>query len=252
MSVSRREALRLSGSALAGLSMGLLNGESVSAQAPTQPPAAAAPQTTPAPWPDQLVDRPRREGFPVALPLNADGSAPEHPASAAGSIVDPPTLMWGTPDRKAPQAEYDYKKLKVKVDTRGLAKLGGTLHFEDLAKLPLVSHTFLLQCGVKDPHGIVKWTGVRFSDFAKMLGIVPGVHYCRFVAADKKYNDETMDTVMHPQVMLAWLMNDQPIPPTHGAPLRLIIPFRYGNRNIKAITEISFATPGLPMPPLPG
>jgi DMSO/TMAO reductase YedYZ molybdopterin-dependent catalytic subunit len=37
----------------------------------------------------------------------------------------------------------------------------------------------------------------------------------------------------------------------HGAPLRLVVPFRYGNRSIKAITEISFATPGLPMPPLP-
>jgi len=30
-----------------------------------------------------------------------------------------------------------------------------------------------------------------------------------------------------------------------------IVPFRYGNRSIKAITEMMFATPGLPMPPLP-
>ena len=51
--------------------------------------------------------------------------------------------------------------------------------------------------------------------------------------------------------MLAWLMNDAPIPPRHGAPLRLIIPFRYGNRSIKAITEIVFGTPSLPKPPLP-
>ena len=46
-------------------------------------------------------------------------------------------------------------------------------------------------------------------------------------------------------------MNDLPIPPRHGAPLRLIIPFRYGNRSIKAITEMVFATPSLPMPTLP-
>jgi DMSO/TMAO reductase YedYZ molybdopterin-dependent catalytic subunit len=38
--------------------------------------------------------------------------------------------------------------------------------------------------------------------------------------------------------------------PDHGAPLRLIIPFRYGNRSIKAITSMMFATPGLP-PPAP-
>ena len=60
-----------------------------------------------------------------------------------------------------------------------------------------------------------------------------------------------MDTLRHPQVMLAWLMNDAPIPPKHGAPLRLIVPFRYGNRSIKAITEMMFATPGLPAPPAP-
>ena len=53
------------------------------------------------------------------------------------------------------------------------------------------------------------------------------------------------------QVMLAWLMNDEPIPPRHGAPLRVIIPFRYGNRSVKAITEMTFSTPGPRMPPLP-
>ena len=93
---------------------------------------------------------------------------------------------------------------------------------------------------------------MRFRDFADMLGVVPGTHYARFVAADRFYVDEDMDTLRHPQVMLAWLMNDQPIPPMNGAPLRLIIPFRYGNRSIKSITEMVFSTPGLPTAPLPG
>jgi DMSO/TMAO reductase YedYZ molybdopterin-dependent catalytic subunit len=239
MAISRREAILLSGSTLAGLSLGVLSPEKIEAQ-------AAPPQ----PWPDQLAEMPMRPGFPVPLPLNPDGSAPERNASEAGPISDP--LMWRTPDRTTPQAETDYQKMKIKVDTRGLGKLSGTLHFSDLQKLPAVSHTFLLQCGAANPRGVVKWTGVKFSDFADMLGLVSGVHYCRFVAADKMYNDEAMDTLRRPQVMLAWLMNDQPIPPKHGAPLRLIVPFRYGNRSIKSITEIMFATPGLPMPPLQG
>jgi DMSO/TMAO reductase YedYZ molybdopterin-dependent catalytic subunit len=219
----------------------MVTGENVQAQPASAPPAQ--------PWPDQLVERPLRAGFPAPLPLNADGSAPEHAASEAGPITDP--LMWRSADRQAPEIEFDYRKMQVKVDTRGLATLAGTLRFSDLERLPRLSRTFLMQCGATNPRGIVTWTGVRFSDFADMLGLVPGAHYCRLVASDRHYVDESMATLRHPQVMLAWLMNDAPIPARHGAPLRLVVPFRYGNRSIKAITEIVFATPGLPMPPLP-
>jgi DMSO/TMAO reductase YedYZ molybdopterin-dependent catalytic subunit len=239
MSITRRDAIcSISGATIAGLS-GLLTPEQLQAQ------AAAAQE----PWPDRLVERPARAGFPAPLPLNADGSAPEHPASAAGPITDP--LMWRTPNRQAPEIEFDYRKMAIKVDTRGLAKLAGTLRFEDLEKLPRVSGTYLMQCGAPNPRGIVKWTGVRFSDFANLLGLNPGVHYCRFVASDRHYVDEAMTTLRHPQVLLVWMMNDQPLAPRHGAPLRLVVPFRYGNRSIKAITEMVFATPSLPMPPLP-
>ena len=119
---------------------------------------------------------------------------------------------------------------------------------EDLERLPQVSQTFLLQCGAPEPRGIVKWTGVRFSDFVDMLGFVEGVTengYVRFVATDNHYTDEAVRELLSPQVMLAWMMNDAPLSPDHGAPLRLVIPFRYGNRSIKAIQEILFGTPGL-------
>jgi len=239
MALSRRDALSLSGSTLAGLSLAVLTPKRLEAQT-TQPQEA---------WPDSLVERPRRAGFPAPLPLNQDGSAPEHPESAAGPITDP--LMWRTPDRQAPNIEFDYRKMAIKVDTRGLGRLAGTLRFADLEKLPRVSRTFLMQCGAPNPRGIVKWTGVRFSDFADLLGVIPDVHYARFIASDRHYVDEPMTTLRHPQVMLVWMMNDQPLAPRHGAPLRLVIPFRYGNRSIKAITEVLFGTPSLPMPPLP-
>ena len=156
--------------------------------------------------------------------------------------------MWRTPDRTAPEIEYDYQRMAVRVDTRGLGTKRGTLRFSDLEPLPRVSKTYLLQCGAPLPSGVVKWTGVLFTDFADMLGIVPGAYYCRLTASDGHYVDESMVELRHPQVMLAWLMNDEPITPQHGAPLRLVVPFRYGNRSIKAITDIIFGTPGLPSP----
>ncbi len=239
MTISRRKAISISGSTLAGLSLGVLR--------PAQ--AGATQAGGQEDWPDRLVERPLREGFPAPLPLNPDGSAPEHPESAAGPITDP--IMWRTQGRQTPEIESDYRQMQIRVDTRGLGRLAGTLRFSDLEGLPVVSGTFLLQCGAPNPRGIVKWTGVRFSDFADLLGLIPEVHYCRFVASDRFYADEPMTTLRRPQVMLAWLMNDEPIAPRHGAPLRLVVPFRYGNRSVKAITEMTFSTPGPRMPPLP-
>ena len=165
MTISRRKAISISGATLAGLSLGVVKPESL---------RAAGQQD----WPDELIEQPLRDGFPAPLPLTADGSAPEHPVSAAGPISDP--LMWRTQGRQTPEIEFDYREMQIKVDTRGLATRTGTLRFSDLERLPLVSHTFLLQCGAPNPRGIVTWTGVRFSDFADMLGLIPEAHYVRF------------------------------------------------------------------------
>ena len=120
MTISRRKALSISGSTIAGLSLGMLHSSN------RQTARAQGQQD----WPDELVERPLRDGFPAPLPLNADGSAPEHPESAAGPISDP--LMWRTEGRETPEIEFDYREMRIKIDTRGLGRLTGTLHFGDL------------------------------------------------------------------------------------------------------------------------
>ena len=236
MKISRRQAMRAYGGSLAGMAFGL--------GAVTRPHGLLSQAQE---WPDKLVEVKPREV--AALPLNSDGSAPEHPPKEAGTITEP--TIWRYTKNQAPQIEFDYRKMKLKVDPRGTARLSGTLGFSDLEPLPRHSYVVLLQCGATNPRGIVKWTGVRFSDFAKMLGVGPNAYYCRLVGSDNYYIEEDMKTLMHPQVMLAWLFNDEPIPPKHGAPLRLIIPFRYGARSLKAITEIQFTATSFAAPKAP-
>ena len=74
MALSRRDAIKVSGSAVAGLSMGVVNPESVLGQTEAQQE-----------WPDQLVEGDLR--VRAELPLNSDGSAPEHAESAPGELV---------------------------------------------------------------------------------------------------------------------------------------------------------------------
>jgi DMSO/TMAO reductase YedYZ molybdopterin-dependent catalytic subunit len=221
--------MQFSAAAVAGATLGAFKSSRVAAQ-PAQAPA------------EGLVGTKLRDI--AQLPLNPDGSAVEHAPSEAGTISG---VLWRTKNQ-TPDIEFDYRKMKIKLDARGTAKLSGTLSFGDLEKLPRRSSTVLLQCGAPNPRGIVTWTGVRFSDFAAALGVQPFASYCRLVGSDAYFIDEDMRTLMHPQVMLAWLMNDQPIPPQHGAPLRLVVPFRYGARSLKAITEVAFTATSFPPP----
>jgi len=234
MKMSRRETMQFSATALAGLSLAALKPEELAAQAATPP------------QPDTLVDTQLRNI--TTLPLKPDGSAVEYTPQEAGAITG---VLWRTKNQ-TPEGEYDFRKMKVKVDARGTAKLSGTLTFDVLEKLPRHSYVVRLQCGAPMPRGTVKWTGVRFSDFAQAVGAQNFAHYGRLVGSDGYFIDEDMSTLMHPQVVLAWQLNDEPIPPQHGAPLRLIIPFRYGARSLKAIREIQFtATTFTPPKPWP-
>ena len=54
-----------------------------------------------------------------------------------------------------------------------------------------------------NPRGVVKWTGVRFADLADLLEVQPFAHYCRIVASDGYWIEEGIETMRHPQVMLA-------------------------------------------------
>jgi DMSO/TMAO reductase YedYZ molybdopterin-dependent catalytic subunit len=49
-----------------------------------------------------------------------------------------------------------------------------------------------------------------------------------------------MKSALHPQTLLAWEMNGKPLELSHGAPLRLVIPVKYGIKNIKRIGTIRF------------
>jgi DMSO/TMAO reductase YedYZ molybdopterin-dependent catalytic subunit len=232
MKMSRRETMQISTAALAGLSLAGLKAEPLAAQAASQP--------------GGLVDTKLRQIS--TLPLNADGSAVEFAPQEAGAITG---VLWRTKNQ-TPEGEYDARKMQIKIDGRGTAKLSGTLTFDVLEKLPRHSYVVRLQCGAPNPRGTVKWTGVRFSDFANAVGAQSFAYYCRLVGSDAYFIDEDMTTLMHPQVVLAWELNDAPIPPQHGAPLRLIVPFRYGARSLKAIKEIQFtATSFAPPAPWP-
>ena len=49
-----------------------------------------------------------------------------------------------------------------------------------------------------------------------------------------------MPSALHPQTLLCYEMNGQPLSPEHGAPLRMIIPVKYGVKSLKRISTMYF------------
>ena len=111
MTMSRRKAIAISGSTLAGLSLGGLKSAPLQAVAQDD-------------WPDSLVERPLREGFPAPLPLNPDGSAPEHPESAAGPISEP--FMWRTQGRQTPETIDSFRSRWIRGGSPGFPAHSGS------------------------------------------------------------------------------------------------------------------------------
>jgi DMSO/TMAO reductase YedYZ molybdopterin-dependent catalytic subunit len=50
-----------------------------------------------------------------------------------------------------------------------------------------------------------------------------------------------MESMLHPQTMLAYELNGRPIEIPNGAPLRLVIPIKYGIKSLKRIGKIFFS-----------
>ena len=118
-----------------------------------------------------------------------------------------------------------------------------SITIDEIKALPKTDLVFDFKC-VEGWDQIQHWGGVRFADFIEHFGLHPEtkLDYVGMETPDKGYYvGLDMASAMHPQTLLAYEMNDQPIPVPHGAPLRLIIPVKYGIKNLKRIGTISFS-----------
>jgi DMSO/TMAO reductase YedYZ molybdopterin-dependent catalytic subunit len=140
------------------------------------------------------------------------------------------------PDDQGNPPEWDGFKL----EGPGLQPL--TLQLADVQSLP--RHEMITKfCCIEGWSVVQKWTGVRFADFTRKF-LPPGGDLTQYVylATDGEDYFVGLDikSAMHPQTLLAWAQNDKPLTYEHGAPLRLVIPVKYGIKNLKRIGLIRY------------
>jgi len=128
---------------------------------------------------------------------------------------------------------------------------------ELIEQFPLEERVYRFRC-VEAWAMIVPWTGFPFS---KLIEKVAPKSEARFVRLESFHRPEQapgikqlpqspwpyveglrLDEAVHPLTILVTGVYGKPLPKQHGAPLRLIVPWKYGYKSIKSITKIDFVS----------
>jgi DMSO/TMAO reductase YedYZ molybdopterin-dependent catalytic subunit len=135
----------------------------------------------------------------------------------------------------------------------GAVERAGAIPLARLQKMEQVTQTTRHDC-VEGWSAIGKWSGVRLSDVLALARPRADAKYVVFHCFDKDdsgtqyYESLNLHQANHPQALLALRLNDAPLDPDHGAPVRLRVPTQLGYKSAKWVSRIelvgSFATIG--------
>ncbi len=127
---------------------------------------------------------------------------------------------------------------RLRVD--GLVAQPLDLSLDDLLRMPRVSYTVKHHC-VEGWSAIASWHGVPLAAIVERCRPQPTARYISFASFDAGYtNGWDLASALHPQTILAYGMNDNPLPPAHGAPLRLYSPTKLGYKLTKYLVSMTF------------
>jgi len=216
-------------------------------------------------------------GVVVVLNVLANGMAWRHPRAvqhAAEATVSP--VMGFLLDRRAPVAKFsrddispffwvngamptcdewkalgasDFTDYRLKV--HGLVEHPVELSLDDLRALGQRTQITLHHC-IQGWSGIAEWGGLPLTVLIDAVRPKPnaktvvfysfgeGVDFTTGIANGQYYDSLSMRTALHPQTMLAYEMNGQPLGHLHGAPLRLRVENQLGFKMVKWIQAIEF------------
>ena len=146
------------------------------------------------------------------------------------------------------------------VEMAGEIEKPGIYHLEDILKQQILQeYIYRFRC-VEAWSMVIPWVGFPLSTLIKRLKPLSTARFVKFTSVYQPENMPKqrinamldwpyvealrMDEAMHPLTILAVGMYGDVIPKQNGAPMRLVVPWKYGFKSIKAITKIEFLKKG--------
>jgi sulfoxide reductase catalytic subunit YedY len=139
------------------------------------------------------------------------------------------------------------------VSVDGLVNKPRTFDLDDLLRFPSEERIYRLRC-VEGWSMVIPWIGFPL---AKLLNLVEPTSQAKYVAFQTLLDPKRMpnqstgvldwpyveglrlDEAMHPLTILATGLYDETLPAQDGAPIRLVVPWKYGFKSIKSVVKIS-------------
>jgi sulfoxide reductase catalytic subunit YedY len=198
-------------------------------------------------------------GTALAAPLRYTRGSRYSLAEAPNSYSDITTYNnfyeFGTGKEDPARLAAGFKPRPWSVRITGEAEVTGNFTLEDILKPhPLEERIYRLRC-VEAWSMVIPWVGFPLGDLLKRFRPTSRARYVafttvmrpaelpgqRFPVLDWPYVEGLrIDEAMHPLTILAVGLYGEPLPNQNGAPLRLVVPWKYGFKGIKSIVEIRF------------
>lgn len=129
-----------------------------------------------------------------------------------------------------------------KLEITGLVERPFTLTYDEMLALPSVTQFVTLEC-ISNQVGDTlmsnaEWRGVRLRDLLERAGVKSGVVDVVFRAWDDYHDSLPLAAALNEATLVAYEMNGEPLPASHGFPARIIVPGLYGEKHVKWLTRI--------------
>ncbi|MEZ0396084.1 MAG: protein-methionine-sulfoxide reductase catalytic subunit MsrP [Anaerolineales bacterium] len=146
----------------------------------------------------------------------------------------------------------DFRATPWAVEVGGLVQRPKTYALEDLLRFEQVERVYRLRC-VEAWSMVIPWTGFELNRLLAEVEPMTSARYVRFVALldPEQFPGQRspfypwpyteglrLDEAMHRLTLMATGLYGEPLPNPNGAPLRLVVPWKYGFKSIKAIVRI--------------
>jgi sulfoxide reductase catalytic subunit YedY len=141
------------------------------------------------------------------------------------------------------------------VQVEGLVKQKKTFDIDALMKMkPLEERVYRFRC-VEGWSMVIPWAGYSLSEFITACEPLPSANFVQFLSlADTKterlpfeagiqwpYSEGLrMDEAMHPLTLLTFGLYGEALPNQDGAPVRVVVPWKYGFKSAKSIVKVKF------------